>query len=285
MSWLSRGPSRLEGVNQRRFYRQSIELPIAVSVGGLPAPVYGTLVDISEDGCRFRSLILIDRNREIEFQLNRVGRNPVDLRGHIISRSVPSNGGGHEYGVKFDAMTAAERAALAREIADMQRREAAARSADRDTVTVQPFAQAQRRRNVRGLASFRVQYRLPNRRTIDAEATDISTGGLRLLGTDPIPVGTLIELRFTLPNGVLEVYPPASERAEISPFGMRTVRVPDNRRPFSEMVVRGRVVSAFVPMRKHAVNGIQFLDLDGYAREEIARFSHALQLSKLRWDQ
>ncbi|HEV7178788.1 MAG TPA: hypothetical protein VGN11_02890, partial [Candidatus Baltobacteraceae bacterium] len=60
MLWLSRRDAlSLEKGNQRQFYRQSMELPIAIGVSGLPAAVYGTLINISETGCRLRSLILI----------------------------------------------------------------------------------------------------------------------------------------------------------------------------------------------------------------------------------
>ena len=69
----------IERGNQRRTYRQSIELPIAIEAG-LPAPVYGTLVNISETGCRIRSLILIDRDRDVRFELKRPGHKAISLK-------------------------------------------------------------------------------------------------------------------------------------------------------------------------------------------------------------
>jgi c-di-GMP-binding flagellar brake protein YcgR len=69
---------------------------------------------------------------------------------------------------------------------------------------------------------------------------------------------------------------------EITPFGPRRVRIPDNRRPFEEMTIHGRIVSKFQPQRGRDVFGVQFTDVDGYQREEIARFTHAVQLAKLR---
>ncbi len=285
MLWVSRRSVQgLEQSNQRRFYRQSIELPIAIEVSGLPAPVYGTLINISETGCRLRSLILIERDRDVNFELkSRPGAAAMPLKGRIVTRATPPHGGGYEYGVNFSRMNSTERAALAREIHEMQRREALARAdkAPAKTGTIPKSAQ-QRRGSVRTMAAFPVRYRIPGKPSIVAEANDVSTGGLRLICQEPIALGTQVELRFTLPSMVLSVYPPAAQRTEITPFGPRSVRIPDNRRPFEEMTIVGRVVSRFQPTRGREVFGVQFTDIDGYQREEIARFTHAVQLARLR---
>jgi c-di-GMP-binding flagellar brake protein YcgR len=270
--------------NQRQYYRQSIELPIAIEVAGLPAPVYGTLINISETGCRLRSLILIDREREVEFELKRPGHPAILLKGLVVTRATPEKGGGYEYGVSFARMTPTERAALAREILEMQRREATVRADKRQPAAPLPVPKTtkQRRSSVRTMVEFAIRYRSGNKPTVTASANDVSTGGLRLMTSEPLAIGTTLELRFTLPNNFLHVYPPAGERVEISPFGPRRVRIPDNRRPFEEMTVHGRVVSKFQPTRGREVFGVQFTDVDGYQREEIARFTHAVQLAKLR---
>jgi hypothetical protein len=279
-----RSVQSIERGNQRGTYRQSIELPIAVEVDGLPAPVYGTLINISETGCRIRSLILIDRDRDVNFELKRPGHTAIHLRGKVVSRSTPPAGGGYEYGITFK-QTNSERATLNKEIQEMQRREAAAR-ADARPATVGTTAPArsakQRRGSVRTLVGFSVRYRIPGRPAMTAEANDVSTGGLRLITPDKLELGTLVELRFTLPNSVLWVYPAAEDRTEITPFGPRRIRIPDNRRSFEEMIVHGRIVSRFAPNRDREVYGVQFTDIDGYQREEIARFTHAVQLAKLR---
>ncbi len=130
--------------------------------------------------------------------------------------------------------------------------------------------------------AFPIRVRAFNKLPVTASASDVSTGGLRLLATDTQQLGSTLELRFTLPSEHLHVYPAAGERTEISPFGERTVRVPDNRRPFAEMSLHGRVVSRFKAARGREIYGVHFTDIDGYQREEIARFTHAVQLSKLR---
>jgi c-di-GMP-binding flagellar brake protein YcgR len=284
MLWPSRrSVQSVERGNQRQTYRQSIELPIAIEVEGLPAPVYGTLINISETGCRLRSLILIDRQRDVSFELKRPGHKALLLRGRIVSRSTPAGGGGYEYGVTFH-LSNSEKDAILKEIQEMQRREAMARADTKPAQAPKPAPPSgrQRRTSVRTLIGFPVKYRIPGKPAIVAEANDVSTGGLRLICKEKIESGTLVELRFTLPNKVLSVYPPAEERTEITPFGPRRVRVPDNRRAFDEMAIAGRVVTRFAPNRDNEIYGVQFTDIDGYQREEIARFTHAAQLLKLR---
>ena len=282
MSWFTRRSATfIEAENQRRHFRQSIELPIAISVEGLPAEVFGTLVNISETGCRFRSLILLERSRTVRFELKHPSAAPFPLRGRIVTRRFPPAGGGYEYGVDFDVLASDERERLRLTLVEMQRRSGAARANDRAS-TPATNDKGQRRRSMRASVSFPIRYRLEGRASAHAEASDISMGGLRLACPQPLPLGGLLEMRFTLPADVLAVYPPPSERVEISPFGPRRVRVPDNRRPFEEMTLRGRVVTHFPPKVTRDTYGVQFIDIDGYQREEIARFTHATQLSKLR---
>jgi c-di-GMP-binding flagellar brake protein YcgR len=284
MAWFSRrSASFKEAENQRRHFRQSIELPIAVSVEGLPAPVYGTLVNISETGCRLRSLILLERQRSVEFELKRPLRQAIMMRGRIVTRKYPAQGGGYEYGIDFVATPSEERAVLSKEIRELQRREGATRAFRReDAAPASDATAAQRRSALRAMASFPIRYRATNRVSAFGEASDISMGGLRLACPQTLTIGGIVELRFKLPDDVLDIYPPSSERTEITPFGPRTVRIPDNRRPFEEMFVHGRIVSRFAPSSGREVYGVAFTDIDGYQREEIARFTHATQLTKLR---
>jgi c-di-GMP-binding flagellar brake protein YcgR len=281
MVWITRGAAP-ERSNQRRSYRQSIELPIAVSVRGLPAPVYGTLINISETGCRLRSLILLDRNRIVEFELNRPGAPGLKLRGRVLSRATPQSDAGYEYGVAFEEIAGGQRDALGREIAEMQRRAASARVAARESAKYVAGGGKQRRTSVRTVFSVPVRYRPVNRPASLGEASDISAGGLRLMCSDSLAIGSELEIRFTLPTSVLNVYPPPESRVEITPFGQRRIHVPDNRRPFEEMAIRGRILSRYEPYEGREMYGIAFTDIDGYQREEIARFTHAVQLARIR---
>jgi|SRR5579862_6219441 len=276
MVWLTR-PG-----NQRQSFRQSTELPIAVSVRGLPAPVYGTLINISDSGCRLRSLILLDRNRIVEFELSRPGSPTLRLRGRVLSRTTPQSDAGYEYGVAFDDVPAVQRTQLSREIAEMQRRAAAARDTARQAAKYATGTGKQRRNAVRTVFAIPVRYRPTNRSASTGEASDISAGGLRLLCRDSLAIGSELEIRFTLPTGVLNVYPSADNRLEITPFGQRRVHVPDNRRPFEEMAMHGRILARYDAQGGREIYGVSFTDIDGYQREEIARFAHAVQLSRIR---
>ncbi|MEO9171384.1 MAG: hypothetical protein ABI282_04470, partial [Candidatus Baltobacteraceae bacterium] len=192
-------------------------------------------------------------------------------------------GGGYEYGINFSSMRPGERAKLAVEIRGMQRRDARARAQKRAPELPRPEPNSrQRRLTVRAFAQFPVRYRISKRASVQAHANEVSVGGLRLMARESIPTGTILELRFTLPSDYLHVYPTIEERTEISPFGARTVRAQDNRRPFDEMRVHGRILSRFVHTRGRNIYGVAFIDIDGYEREEIARFTHAVQLVKLR---
>ena len=282
LTFSSRPDLPFAGPNKRRFFRQSIELPIAFSVVGLPAPVHGTLINISETGCRLRSLILVERNSGVEFELRRPQHPVFQLNGRVIARTAPERGGGFEYGINFEAMPPDERQKLAHQIRALQRRDAKARAEKLPPDVPPPSGSKQRRASVRTFAPFALRYRIARRASRAARGNEVSTGGLRLTASEAIPNGTILQLRFTLPSSYLEAYPPKAERTEITPFGPRTIRIPDNRRPFEEMKIHGRVVARFLRSNGNHVYGIAFTDIDGYEREEIARFNHAVQLTNLR---
>jgi c-di-GMP-binding flagellar brake protein YcgR len=244
--------------------------------------VYGTLINISDSGCRLRSLILLDRNRIIEFELSRPGSPTLRLRGRVLSRATPQSDAGYEYGVAFEEVPEGQRDALSREITEMQRRAAAARVAAREAAKYTTGGGKQRRTSVRTVIAVPIRYRPVNRSASTGEASDISAGGLRLLCKDSLAIGSELEIRFTLPSSVLNVYPTADNRLEITPFGQRRIHVPDNRRPFDEMAMHGRILARYEAQKGLEVYGVAFTDIDGYQREEIARFTHAVQLARIR---
>ena len=289
MSWITRGsggsgnPPRSGGENatpKRAAFRQSLEIPISFEAGGKAAQVFGTLIDISETGCRIRSLVLLDRECVVRFELRRGSGSALRLRGHVAGRRSPSDGAGYEYGVTFDGISPAERKQLHAEIMELQRRDAAARSHARDEKP--PAQNDQRRKDLRQSVSFPVSFRRPGSVWLSGFCADVSAGGIRLVCGDAIEDGSEIELRFTLPNDVLDVFPKGGERTEITPFGPRRVRVADNRRPFDQIFARAQVVAKLAPVEGRNSYGVEFSNLDGYSREEIVRFNHAMQLRRLR---
>jgi c-di-GMP-binding flagellar brake protein YcgR len=240
------------------------------------------LMNISETGCRLRSLVLLDRNRVVEFELSRPGSPVISLRGRILSRSTPSSDAGYEYGVAFEEGSADQRDALGREIVEIGQRADAARIAAREAARYVAGGGPQRRTSVRTSFSIPVRYRPANRAPSMGEASNISAGGLRLTCLDSLAVGSELEIRFTLPSSVLTVYPASAERVEIAPFAAHSTHLPDNRRPFDEIAVRGRILARYDAARGQEIYGVAFTDIDGYQREEIARFTHAVQLGRAR---
>src|SRR5215469_12661310 len=94
---------------------------------------------------------------------------------------------------------------------------------------------------------------------------------------EKLAIGTPVDVRFTLPSSVLEVYPEETVAIDLSGAMPKRAGRPDLRRPFEEMALKARVVTRFAPVRDHEVYGVAFLEIDGYQREEIARFTHAIQ--------
>lgn len=92
---------------------------------------------------------------------------------------------------------------------------------------------------------------------------------------------TRLDLRFTLPSAVLAVYP--EETAMLDTRRAMLVRGPrpDPQRPFEEMTVVARVATVGENVRGIYASGLEFEAIEGRAREEIARYVHAVQLSKL----
>ena len=267
--------------NKRASFRQSVEMPVEMRVSGMPVTVRGTLMDISAEGGRIRSLIALEKNATIRFEFARPGKT-LELRGKIASRKKIVGQAFYEYGIAFDKVNHAANDALVVEIMEFQRRAAAERTEVKDTANVPP---GQKRGAYRAMVGFKLKYRRDGRPgATDAEANDISAGGLRLICNEPFPKDVNLTLEFTLPNHVLSAVS-ANVAPDPSPFGKRGELRPkpkDPRRPFEPMVIKAKVAARLKDSSGRIVLGIQFLDADAFTREEIARYIHAAQLYKIR---
>jgi hypothetical protein len=141
----------------------------------------------------------------------------------------------------------------------------------------------QKRNAYRANVEFPVRYTVANSFKRGAKANDLSTGGMKLVATEELPVGTLLDFTFTLPSAVLSVLTTKETVMEPSPFGRppRAVEKITAPRPFDEMRVVGKVVSLSTKNRTLAY-GIAFTDIEPFVREEIGRFIHAAQLYAIR---
>jgi len=143
----------------------------------------------------------------------------------------------------------------------------------------------QKRIAYRAAVEFPVLYSIVGRTGWrEASASDLSAGGLRLMVDEDVPVGSLIDLRFTLPNELVRgVYTEKviEERTITGRTHTRHKRIPPA--PFVAMRLRARVVVASLNVRREQfAHGVQFAEIDASTREEVQRFIHMWQLRQLR---
>ena len=142
----------------------------------------------------------------------------------------------------------------------------------------------QKRNAYRASVEFPVLYTLEGREgTRAATANDLSNGGMRLMGDEDIINGSIIAVRFTLPNDLVKMVMVEKEIEVKSPLGNKKKRILVPPAVFDPCNVRCKVLIAFfnVKRRKFA-HGIQFMDVDDKFRDEISRFNHLWQLRQLR---
>lgn len=275
------GPARN---NQRQTFRQEVEVPIEMTVTGYPVTVHGTLMDISAEGCRVRSLIALEKDSRVKFEMTTAGK-PIECRGRIAARKKLVGRAFYEYGIAFDKISTADSDRLVSAIMEFQRRAAVDRSQEREHAADLKSAPGQKRGAFRAMVAFPVKYRREGRPgTTTATANDLSAGGLKLICNEPFPKDVILTLEFTLPQEVLTVFSnaPVTDPSPFGPRGEIRPKPKDPRRPFEPMAIKAKVAARFKDSSGRVVLGVQFLDADAYTREEIQRYIHAAQLYKIR---
>ncbi len=293
MSWIpkkataaSPAPARLvmpavASVMTPRTAAVSLEMPVVMSVRRLPAPVYGTLMDINAHGARVRSLVLMERGTEVEFDLSLANCAPIAVGGRVEGRRNAASGARFEYHLSFDSMPEAQIDALVRAVRELERRSATSRSIQKSLDEL-PTTDMNRRGSYRALVAFSARFRREGDKWSEGKVGDISATGIRMNCEELVAIGTMLDLRITLPSSVLSIYPEETAVIDTTQAVPRRIGRADMRRPFEEMALRGRVVTRFQPVRERECYGVAFIEIDGYQREEIARYTHAIQLSKIR---
>lgn len=265
-----------------RSHAHSLEMPIVMSARRLPAPVYATLMEITGSSAKIRSLVLLDRGTELEFDLGMGSGAPVTIKAVVNHRRNAPTGARFEYHLSFEAMPSMHSDLVARQVREMEVRAAATRSMQA-SIEALPTTDRNRRSSYRALTSFPVEFRVQGQAVFsEGRVGDLSSTGIRMNCVETIAIGTQLEIRFTLPSSVLDIYPEETLAIDLSGDTPRRVGRPDLRRPFQPIALRARVVTRFQPVRDRETYGVAFLEIDGYQREEIARFTHALQLAKIR---
>lgn len=277
------GNGKAPGSGSRRSsFRTTVMANITVHVKAQP-DFAGTLVDISESGCRLRAAFSLNIGTELSFEWSRFGKPPLRLVGRVMTRRRTQARTLYDYGIAFATVSEATKDAIISETMELQRREAL-RNAPTESSIAQQVADklGTKRSAYRAKVTFEVSYLLPGRPgKRNATASDLSLGGLRLTTDEKLPEGTVIDFQFRLPNKVLVIYENERQEIEHSPFGERVVTKRAVIRPFEEMRLRGRVVKVLRELPKVEL-GIAFLDPHPFAVSELSRFIHAVQLAKLR---
>jgi hypothetical protein len=206
------------------------------------------------------------------------GQAAIRARGRVVSRT--QSGPRFIYRIVLDRMNGRETDELARALAILHRKPLPARPlAQLGTI---PTTDGLVRSSIRASAEFPIVYRTAHEDGRVATASDVSTGGMLMTSGDALLNGMPLEVRFTLPSGVLHIYPEETAVLDLRDRAIRNSVPSALRKPFTEMTIRARVVTHKPMPGGGCTYGLAFSDLDETSRDQIARYVHAIQLAKRR---
>lgn len=254
----------------------SLESATVVRARGM-SPANAIVEHVTATECRVRSVVMFDVGATIEFDLRLPDHDAIAISGRIATRT-PA-GPRFIYKVGLERMSPKQTDQLAATLANRHRN---TRLRDPATLKELPTTDGLTRKQLRLEAEFPMQYRTAKEGFKSAKAANISTGGLLLTCSDALVEGMYIEMHFTLPSGVLEVYPEETAVLDLRNPLKRRIVPSKLRRPFEDMVIHGRI--AFHEVHGNGVYsyGVTFCSLDRSDREEIARYVDAVRHEKLR---
>lgn len=278
MAWLNKRSSPYSD-NTSDVSKHTFDVPVRMRLRGVAEPVQATLLHIALAGCRLRSWMLMERGTAVSFEWRLANGKLLELSGVVAARYAPRNGGvGFEYALALEPLAADDADALAREAAMLARRTASARSYDTSLVDISQFT------GYRVPHDFELTYRTDDVRSThkSARACDVMGNGLRLQCGEPLKSEQHLVLHLTLPEHVLNVHKGKDDDLVVGPFGYRRVPLKSLRRPFAPLRLKARVLGKVKDSRGRDAYDLEFLDVDGMAREELARYIHASQLAHLK---
>lgn len=279
MSWFSKSPYGGQQSTARNVIQHTFDVPVKMRVRGVAEPVQATLLHIAVSGCRLRSWMHLERGTAVSFEWRLGDGKLLQLTGAVAARYAPRNGGvGFEYAVALEDLPEADADALAREAAMLARRTASARSYDTSLVDISQFT------GYRVPDEFGIAYR-PDDPRISAKigrACDVTGSGLRMRCEEPLRTGTVLVLQLTLPDHVLQVHHGKDDELVVGPFGYRRMPRKYLRRPFGQLKIKAKVIATVRDSRRRESYELQFIDVDGMSREELARYIHASQLANIK---
>jgi|SRR5579884_143474 len=278
MAWLNKRSNR-EIPGTLDIGKHTFDVPVKLRVRGVAEPVHAMLLHIALAGCRLRSWMLLERGAGISFDWRLSSGKLLSINGVVAARYAPRNGGvGFEYAVALEELPEADADELAREAAMLARRSASARSYDTSLVDISQFT------GFRVPDEFELTYRIDDPRVTPkrAQACDVMGNGLRLRCDETLKVNQQLVLQFRLPEHVLNVHKGKDDDLVIGPFGYRRVPLKYMRRPFAELRLKARVTAVAKDSKRRDCYDVEFVDADGMAREELARYIHAAQLAQIK---
>ena len=256
--------------NRRLYYRQPMYARIDLRVSGIRVPIPATLIDVSGGGCQIHARTMLKRQQLVDFELPRAGEAALRLNGTIKKVAYAPQDRTFRYSVEFDELAEQSRDELLRFIADEQRRAISSAKAEIDTPVAPLRKRLVRLQELR--SAYRVEVNVPVQYSVgdamtvhDGTATDVSTGGMRLILDQVLRQEWIVTARFTLPNDALKAF------AQLRTSGERM-------RPFSEMRLQARPLPGVRQLRGRYVQSLAFLNPDATVTEDIARF---VQIAKL----
>lgn len=269
--WLQKAtPSKKAGPAPAK--RATIDVAVDVRIATLQAPVRMTIVDITVEKCRARSWVVLDKQRRVEFDWRDQSGHAIHLKGEIAVRRPAANGGAFEYDIAFDATPAADVERLARDLATVHRIVVAKRD-------LTPAGQTA----FQSGADIAIRYRVESRSGIgNGKATDIGGNGLRMSCNEALRIGEALSVQFRLPNAFADVPDVANAKGALNPFRFGTEANPNPGRPFEEFKLEARVTQVRRDAQGRCQYALEFIEIDAYSREELARYVHQKQLGKLR---
>lgn len=246
----------------------SLEVPVVLVADGLGA-TEAVLEELDPRGdCRMRSLRFFSRGTRVTFRLGTPGDEEY-VRGRIAGYE--TRGQRFIYHVALDALNGSAEG-VAWTIGERRRRLAAGHPVEpvADATQRPPLARAK----VRTRADFEVQYRV-GESWAQGTAANLSTGGLLMRARETLVEGMAVELRFRLPSDVLDRCCDDALLGKLWDPAVRQAAQAMLRRPFKELVLRARVVCHRTIAGNIADYGLEFVDLDTIATNEIERYCTA----------
>lgn len=278
MAWLGKSKPPVDS-KQADPARPTFDVPIKFRLRGITEPIQATLLHIAVAGARLRSWMRMERGTALSFDWRLSDGKVLSLNGVVAAQYAPRNGGvGFEYAIALEQLPEASADALAREAAMLQRQASSARSYDTSLVDISQFT------GYRVPEDFSVVYLLedPRFQPRTAVGCDVTGNSLRLRCDEALKPNQVLQLAFRLPESLLDVHKGKDDELVPGPFGYRRVPRKYLRRPFQELKLRARVVTPVRDSQRRDAFEMELLEVDGLAREEIARYIHASQLSKLK---